>query len=101
MDLFGESLLVDLMDAPTSVSTESTTTNHAVPSETDLFADAAFVSASPQKEATQRSSPLASETDLFADAAFVSASSQTETATNSHSQVRLSTLCAIYCNQLF
>ncbi|XP_039118983.1 clathrin interactor EPSIN 1 [Dioscorea cayenensis subsp. rotundata] len=86
VDLFGESLLVDLMDAPTSVSTESTTTNHAVPSETDLFADAAFVSASPQKEATQRSSPLASETDLFADAAFVSASSQTETATNSHSQ---------------
>ncbi|KAJ6812825.1 clathrin interactor EPSIN 1-like isoform X1 [Iris pallida] len=46
VNLFGESLVGDLMDAPASASTET-----ASP-EVDLFADATFVSASPHKEAT-------------------------------------------------
>ncbi|KAJ0971409.1 hypothetical protein J5N97_019368 [Dioscorea zingiberensis] len=86
VDLFGQSLLIDLMDAPTSVPTETVTMNNSVSSESDLFADATFVSAAPQKEPTTSSPALSSETDLFADAAFVSASSQTETAKSSHAQ---------------
>lgn len=47
VDLFGESLIGDLMDAPTSVPTEALVMN-ANSEEVDLFADAAFVSAPPQ-----------------------------------------------------
>lgn len=46
MDLFGESLVGDLLDAPTSVPTENPAVNSSS-SEVDLFADADFVSASP------------------------------------------------------
>ncbi|XP_059657111.1 clathrin interactor EPSIN 1-like [Cornus florida] len=46
-DLFGESLIGDLMDAPASVPTEMSTDF----SEVDLFAEATFVSASPHVEA--------------------------------------------------
>lgn len=48
VDLFGESLIGDLMDAP-SVPAETLATN-GNSSEVDLFADATFVSAPPQVE---------------------------------------------------
>ncbi|KAK4358450.1 hypothetical protein RND71_020679 [Anisodus tanguticus] len=73
VDLFGQNLIGDLLDAPTPVPADiSTVTNH--PSEVDLFADANFVSAKPQSEisvdlfASQpSSSPAASSTmDFFA-----------------------------------
>lgn len=48
VDLFGDSL-IDLMDAPTSVAAERTTSNAS--DEVDLFADATFVSAAPHAEA--------------------------------------------------
>lgn len=44
VDLFGESLIGDLMDAPTSVSAGNPAMNSSA-SEVDLFADADFVSA--------------------------------------------------------
>lgn len=47
VDLFGESLVGDLLDAPTSVTTENPAVNSSS-SEVDLFADADFVSASPR-----------------------------------------------------
>ena len=50
VDLFGESL-VDLMDAPTSLPSESATFNKSETHEVDLFADATFVSAPPHAEA--------------------------------------------------
>ncbi|CAK7353084.1 unnamed protein product [Dovyalis caffra] len=64
VDLFGESLIGDLMDAPTSVPTEASVMN-GKSAEVDLFADAAFVSAPPQvgKEA---SSLTQTKVDLFA-----------------------------------
>lgn len=50
VDLFGQNLIGDLLDAPTPVPADnSTVTNH--PSEVDLFADANFVSAKPQSNA--------------------------------------------------
>lgn len=63
VDLFGESLIGDLMDAPTSVPTEALVMN-GNSAEVDLFADAAFVSAPPQagKEA---SSQTQTKVDLF------------------------------------
>ncbi|XP_009594923.1 clathrin interactor EPSIN 1-like [Nicotiana tomentosiformis] len=49
VDLFGQNLIGDLLDVPTSVPADnSTVTSH--PSEVDLFADANFVSAKPQSE---------------------------------------------------
>lgn len=45
VNLFGDSLLIDLMDAPATIPTEATTASPAVPEEVDLFADATFVSA--------------------------------------------------------
>ena len=50
VDLFGQSLVGDLMDAPVPVPTEMAATN-SNSSEVDLFADATFVSASPNIEA--------------------------------------------------
>ncbi|XP_077217355.1 clathrin interactor EPSIN 1-like isoform X2 [Tasmannia lanceolata] len=62
MDLFGESLIADLMDAPTLVPTEKTATNNNASAEVDLFADATFVSASPHVEAEGSSQ---ANVDLF------------------------------------
>ena len=44
VDLFGESLIGDLLDAPTSGPTQNSNGNR-MSEEVDLFADAAFVSA--------------------------------------------------------
>ncbi|KAJ6406445.1 hypothetical protein OIU84_010044 [Salix udensis] len=63
VDLFGESLLGDLMDAPTSVPTEALVMN-ANSEEVDLFADAAFVSAPPQA-GKEGSSETQTRVDLF------------------------------------
>ena len=49
VDLFGQSLIGDLMDAPASVPIETSPMN-GNSSEVDLFADATFVSAAPQDE---------------------------------------------------
>ncbi|CAK9312480.1 unnamed protein product [Citrullus colocynthis] len=63
VDLFGDSLLGDLMDAPTLVPPGKADSSSP---EVDLFADATFVSASAQVE-KEPSSPLkATEVDLFA-----------------------------------
>ncbi|XP_058091356.1 clathrin interactor EPSIN 1-like isoform X2 [Magnolia sinica] len=71
VNLFGESLIGDLMDAP--VPTKNTTTNSNASTDVDLFADATFVSASPNVEAhsgshTQSAFPAASSStmDFFA-----------------------------------
>ncbi|XP_022131811.1 clathrin interactor EPSIN 1 [Momordica charantia] len=62
VDLFGDSLIGDLMDAPTLVSSEK----HDIDSpEVDLFADATFISASPQME-KEPNSQLKTEVNLFA-----------------------------------
>ncbi|XAR69274.1 hypothetical protein NMG60_11000803 [Bertholletia excelsa] len=50
VDLFGDGLLGDLMDAPVSVPTEMPAVDSNL-SEVDLFADATFVSAPPPEEA--------------------------------------------------
>lgn len=49
VDLFGDSLIGDLMDAPTSAPAETSAMN-GNSMEVDLFADADFVSAKPQPE---------------------------------------------------
>ncbi|CAL5429240.1 unnamed protein product [Camellia sinensis] len=64
VDLFGQSLVGDLMDAPTSVPSEVSPENSDL-SEVDLFADATFVSAPPHKEAVG-SSETQTTVDLFA-----------------------------------
>ncbi|TKY57943.1 Clathrin interactor EPSIN 1 [Spatholobus suberectus] len=62
VDLFGQDLIGDLMDAPTSVPVEKPATSN-VP-EVDLFADATFVSAAPHVDKGASSQPQA-EVDLF------------------------------------
>lgn len=47
MDLFGQDFVGDLLDEPLSVPTDNSTSLDNDPSEVDLFADAAFVSAIP------------------------------------------------------
>ncbi|KAI8547112.1 hypothetical protein RHMOL_Rhmol07G0169300 [Rhododendron molle] len=64
VDLFGQSLVGDLMDAPASVPEKASTGKSNV-SEVDLFADATFVSAPPHVEAGGNSEPQA-KVDLFA-----------------------------------
>ncbi|XP_065850668.1 clathrin interactor EPSIN 1 [Euphorbia lathyris] len=64
IDLFGESLIGDLMDAPPSVSS-GTSAGNGNSSEVDLFADAAFVSAPPPIEKGAVPKPQA-HVDLFA-----------------------------------
>ncbi|XP_057478265.1 clathrin interactor EPSIN 1-like isoform X2 [Actinidia eriantha] len=64
IDLFGQSLVDDLMDAPASVPKEVPTVNSNA-SEVDLFADATFVSAPPHVEAGG-SSKTQTTVDLFA-----------------------------------
>ncbi|KAI9118394.1 hypothetical protein K1719_010726 [Acacia pycnantha] len=63
VDLFGQDLIGDLMDAPTSVPTEKPPTSSM--SEVDLFADTAFVSAEPHSD-QGASSQSKNEVDLFA-----------------------------------
>lgn len=65
MDLFGESLVGDLMDAPAPVPREATLLNTAVTPEDDLFADVAFESVPPLAEATE-GSHTQNNIDLFA-----------------------------------
>ncbi|XP_027181229.1 clathrin interactor EPSIN 1 isoform X1 [Coffea eugenioides] len=64
VDLFGQDLLGDFMDAPTPASTEKSTTK-ADQSDVDLFADATFVSATSPTEAISSSGGQKS-VDLFA-----------------------------------
>ncbi|KAH7574309.1 hypothetical protein JRO89_XS03G0280300 [Xanthoceras sorbifolium] len=70
VDLFGDSLIGDLMDAPTSVPVETSAMKGNSP-EVDLFADADFVSAEPQVE-TGASSQTKTEVKLFASQPTVS-----------------------------
>jgi epsin len=55
VDLFGQDLIGDFMDAPTSVSVEKPATSDV--SAVDLFADAAFVSAPPHVDKGASSQP--------------------------------------------
>ncbi|CAL5440725.1 unnamed protein product [Camellia sinensis] len=64
VDLFGQSLAGDLINAPASVPKEMCTVN-GNSSEVDLFADAAFVSAPPHVEAGA-TSETQTKVDLFA-----------------------------------
>ncbi|KAF5468091.1 hypothetical protein F2P56_012272 [Juglans regia] len=64
LDLFGQNLVGDLLDAPTSVPTEKPVMKSSS-SEVDLFADATFVSASPHIEKAPNSQTQ-TEVDLFA-----------------------------------
>ncbi|XP_072968096.1 clathrin interactor EPSIN 1 [Typha angustifolia] len=66
VDLFGQSLLDDLMDAPSSSPTETTTVSSVAAPEVDLFADASFQSVAPQAEVAT-GSHAQSHIDLFAD----------------------------------
>ncbi|RVX17551.1 Clathrin interactor EPSIN 1 [Vitis vinifera] len=61
-DLFGQSLIGDIMDAPAPVPTEMSAINSN--SEPDLFADATFVSAPPHVEEGS-SSQVEAKVDLF------------------------------------
>lgn len=57
VDLFGQDLIGDLMDVPVSVPTDKSNSLDNDPSEVDLFADAAFVSATPQPAAEKKPEP--------------------------------------------
>ncbi|KAL5558742.1 hypothetical protein UlMin_034953 [Ulmus minor] len=70
VDLFGESLIGDLMDAPTSVPAENPAMNSSS-SEVDLFADSTFVSA-PPVVGTKQSSQIKNDVDLFASQPAIS-----------------------------
>ncbi|KAG6388014.1 hypothetical protein SASPL_153211 [Salvia splendens] len=63
VDLFGQDLIGDFLDDPVSVSTDKPNSLDNVPSEVDLFADAAFVSATPQPAAENNPQ---FDVDLFA-----------------------------------
>lgn len=63
VDLFGDSLIGDLLDVPTSVPPESSAINNQ-PSDDNLFADADFVSAAPKMETGGSSTQP--NVDLFA-----------------------------------
>lgn len=75
VDLFGQDLLGDLLDAPTPAPTATSTAN-VDPSEVDLFADATFVSAKPQTE-TGATSQTPMGVDLFASQPAPSAAAST------------------------
>ncbi|XP_073122664.1 clathrin interactor EPSIN 1 isoform X2 [Henckelia pumila] len=64
VDLFGQNFVGDLLDAPISSSTDKFTSEND-PSEVDLFADAAFVSATPQPQVEKLPRPQ-TNVDLFA-----------------------------------
>ncbi|XP_075487119.1 clathrin interactor EPSIN 1 [Primulina tabacum] len=62
--LFGQNFVGDLLDAPISFSADKLTSEND-PSEVDLFADAAFVSATPQPQVAKVPMPQ-TNVDLFA-----------------------------------
>ncbi|KAL2457487.1 Clathrin interactor EPSIN 1 [Abeliophyllum distichum] len=64
VDLFGQNLIGDLLDSPIPVPTAKSALNNAT-SEVDLFADADFVSATPQSDAAKAPEPQGN-IDLFA-----------------------------------
>jgi epsin len=72
VDLFGDSLVGDLLDAPTPVPTANPAVNSSS-SEVDLFADATFVSASPHVDKAP-GSQTQTEVDLFASQPAISSS---------------------------
>lgn len=51
MDLFAQSMIGDLMDASAAIPKETTSVRNVATPEVDLFAEATFISASPQSEA--------------------------------------------------
>ncbi|XP_057799723.1 clathrin interactor EPSIN 1 [Salvia miltiorrhiza] len=65
VDLFGQDLMGDFLDVPVSVPTDKSTSLDNDPPEVDLFADAAFVSATPQPAAEKNPEPQF-DVDLFA-----------------------------------
>lgn len=65
VDLFGQNFVHDLLDSPVSIPTVKSTSLNNDPSEVDLFADAAFVSATPQPEVRKSPEPQ-TNVDLFA-----------------------------------
>ncbi|PIN16837.1 Equilibrative nucleoside transporter protein [Handroanthus impetiginosus] len=65
VDLFGEAFIGDLLDAPASVPIDKSTSLDNDPSEVDLFADAAFVSATPLPAGGTNPEPQTNG-DLFA-----------------------------------
>ncbi|KAI3468156.1 hypothetical protein Pfo_024819 [Paulownia fortunei] len=65
VDLFGQDFVGDLLDAPVGVPTDKSTSLHNDPSEVDLFADAAFVSATPLPAGGKNPEPQIN-VDLFA-----------------------------------
>ncbi|KAG8381836.1 hypothetical protein BUALT_Bualt05G0014200 [Buddleja alternifolia] len=71
VDLFGQNHVGDLLDAPVSVPLDKFTSLDNDPSEVDLFADAAFVSAVPEPEAG-KSPASQTNVDLFASQPAVS-----------------------------
>ncbi|XP_055820467.1 clathrin interactor EPSIN 1-like isoform X2 [Solanum dulcamara] len=73
VDLFGQDLLGDLLDAPAPAPTAKSTVNSDT-SEVDLFADATFVSAKPQTGVTSQT-PMG--VDLFASQPTPSAAAST------------------------
>ncbi|KAG6624496.1 clathrin interactor EPSIN 1-like isoform X1 [Carya illinoinensis] len=72
VDLFGQSLVGDLLDAPTPVPADKPVMNSSS-SEVDLFADATFVSVSPHVD-KGLGSQTQTEVDLFASQPAISAS---------------------------
>ncbi|XP_047342027.1 clathrin interactor EPSIN 1 [Impatiens glandulifera] len=90
VDLFGESLLGDLMDTPISVTQESPT---VVAEEVDLFADATFISTPPLPEvggSSQNRMPV----DLFASQSVTSTKIPTLFAPQSVTSTKIPTLFA-------
>ncbi|KAL1532555.1 clathrin interactor EPSIN 1-like [Salvia divinorum] len=57
VDLFGQDLMGDFLNVPVSVPTDKSTSLDNDPSEVDLFADATFVSATPQPAAEKNPKP--------------------------------------------
>ncbi|OIT08542.1 PREDICTED: clathrin interactor EPSIN 1-like isoform X1 [Nicotiana attenuata] len=74
VDLFGQNLIGDLLDAPTPAPAATSTVN-TDPSEVDLFADATFVSAKPQIPGVASQTPKGA--DLFASQPAPSATAST------------------------
>ncbi|KAL0330733.1 UNVERIFIED_CONTAM: Clathrin interactor EPSIN 1 [Sesamum angustifolium] len=76
VDLFGQESVGDLLDAPVSVPTDKSDSLDHNPSEVDLFADAAFVSAAPSPAGVENHEHL-TNIDLFASQPAPSAVSTT------------------------
>nr|XP_009782257.1 PREDICTED: clathrin interactor EPSIN 1-like isoform X2 [Nicotiana sylvestris] len=74
VDLFGQNLIGDLLDAPTPAPAATSTVN-TDPSEVDLFADATFVSAKTQISGVASQTPK--DVDLFASQPAPSAAAST------------------------